>query len=111
LNHEFQERLNVINPRLKLPKTRELDVELFADLGELIFNGSEDLGLTRPWSRRASLASRTTAPGPAALAPFAALAVFACSPFDPLGPVFAIAGILSAILMNRLGGSRNNSAC
>ena len=70
----FQKSLNVIDLRLKLPESRELNIELPADLGELLFHGREDLASARRRSCRAARTCRPAAPRGATFATFTALA-------------------------------------
>lgn len=68
LNHLLQEPVNVIDLRLELCESGELNIELLADVGKLFFNGREDLRSVRRRPGRSAQPSRAATPGPTALA-------------------------------------------
>lgn len=68
LNQMLQEPVDVIDLRLELCESGELNIELLADVGELFFNGREDLRSVRRRPRRSAQPSRAGTPGPTALA-------------------------------------------
>jgi hypothetical protein len=97
-NELFQEPLDVIELRLKLRKSCELNTQLDADVGELVFDGRQNLGSIRQRSCRAAFASLTGAPGRttcaalAGYAPLAACALLATCAVLALWPPWACLG-------------------